>query len=140
MMPDMKPLMVKQLKGAVNWIENMKLLIESNAISRMSIANDGGFFPVNDGNIDIELGMFGLCHDITNRKFKGIDALRIATINSARSLWLEAQFGSIEIGKTADLAIIEGDPLENFHCIGRRVSALFKDGNLVINYCNLTME
>jgi imidazolonepropionase-like amidohydrolase len=140
MMPDMKPLLVKQLKGAINWFDNMKLLIEAGAISRMGIANDGGFFPVNDGNIDIELGMFGLCHELMNRKFKGIDALRIATINSARSLGLEAQFGSIEKGKTADLAIIEGDPLEDYRYIGQKVSALFKDGDLVINHCNLTMK
>jgi Imidazolonepropionase and related amidohydrolases len=140
MMPDMKPLLVRQLKGVVNWIENVKLLIEAGAISRMSIANDGGFFPVNDGNIDIELGMFGLCHELMERKFKGVDALRIATINSARSLGLETQFGSIEEGKTSDLAIIEGDPLDDFRCIGRKVSALFKDGNLVINHCNLKID
>lgn len=140
MMPDMKPLLSRQLKGAINWIENVKLLIEAGALSRMSIANDGGFFPVSDANIDIELGMFDLCHKLMGKKFKGIDALRIATINSARSLGLENRFGSIESGKVADLAIIEGDPIEDFHCIGQRVSALFKGGDLIINHCNLKLK
>jgi imidazolonepropionase-like amidohydrolase len=140
MMQDMKPLLSRQLKGAIFWIENVKLLIEAGALPKMGIANDGGFFPINDANIDIELGMFDLCHKLMGRELKGIDALRIATINSARSLGLEKQFGSIEIGKTADLAIIDGDPLEDFHCIGQKVSALFKGGDLVINHCNLKTE
>lgn len=139
MMPDMKPLLYRQLKGAINWIENTKLLIEAGALSRMSIANDGGIAPINDGNIDIELGMFDLCHQLMNKRLKGIDALRIATINGAKSLGIQDKFGSIETGKIADLVIVDGDPLEDFTIIGKKVSALIKDGELVINNCDLTL-
>jgi cytosine/adenosine deaminase-related metal-dependent hydrolase len=61
-------------------------------------------------------------------------------INSARSLGLEEEFGSIESGKTADLMILDGDPLEDFRVIGSRVAALFMDGKLVINNCGLVVE
>ncbi len=37
-------------------------------------------------------------------------ALRTATINPARLVGVEAQTGSITVGKTADLVLVEGDP------------------------------
>jgi imidazolonepropionase-like amidohydrolase len=52
-------------------------------------------------------------------------------------LGLEEDFGSIETGKIADLVIIDGDPLKDHRLVGGRVAALFKDGRLVINNCNL---
>jgi len=72
-----------------------------------------------------------------NKLFSGADAVKIATINSAQSLGLEKEFGSIETGKTADLVIVDGDPLKEFRVIGSRVAALFMDGKLVINNCGL---
>jgi imidazolonepropionase-like amidohydrolase len=69
--------------------------------------------------------------------FSGADAVKIATLHSARSLGVEAEFGSIERGKTADLVILDGDPLEDFRVIGSRAAALFMDGRLVINDCGL---
>ena len=72
--------------------------------------------------------------------FSGADACKIATLNSARSLGLEQAFGSIESGKTADLVILDGDPLEDFRVIGSRVAALFMGGKLVINNCDLKVE
>ena len=50
---------------------------------------------------------------------------------------LEAQFGSIQTGKVADLVIMDGDPLKDFHLIGKPVQALFMDGKLVVNRCGL---
>lgn len=40
------------------------------------------------------------------------DAIRIATINGAKALGIDADHGSIEPGKSADLFVITGDPLE----------------------------
>ena len=42
-----------------------------------------------------------------------LEAIRACTFNSARYLGLDADIGSIEVGKLADLAVIEGNPLEN---------------------------
>jgi len=47
-------------------------------------------------------------------RYAGLDpvrALALSTINSARQLELEGRIGSIEVGKDADLALFDGDPL-----------------------------
>ena len=72
--------------------------------------------------------------------FTGTDAVKIATINSATCLGLEKDLGSIETGKTANLAILDGDRLADPHVIGSRVAALFKEGRLVIDNCGLKIE
>jgi imidazolonepropionase-like amidohydrolase len=50
---------------------------------------------------------------------------------------VEAQYGAINPGKIADLAVLDGDPLQDFHRIGQPVQALFMDGALVVNRCGL---
>ena len=72
-----------------------------------------------------------------NKVFGGAEALRIASIQSARAMGLESQYGSLEPGKVADLVVLDGDPFEDFHLVGSPVAALFMDGKLVINHCSL---
>ncbi|MBM3976321.1 MAG: amidohydrolase family protein [Planctomycetes bacterium] len=48
-------------------------------------------------------------------RYAGMDrvrALRLATLNSAIQLGIQQRVGSIEVGKDADLALFDGDPLE----------------------------
>jgi hypothetical protein len=53
--------------------------------------------------------------------------LRIATLGSARVMKNEAELGSIEPGKLADLILIDGDPVARISDI-RRVALTVKDG------------
>ena len=46
-------------------------------------------------------------------------ALRALTIDAAKLLGVDARIGSLEVGKDADLALFDGDPLEyTTHCVG----------------------
>ena len=119
---------------------NFRLLYEMGAA--IGAGNDGGVTPGTPATMGHEMSMFDftLNNDPGNTKFHGTDAVKIATINSAQAIGLEKDFGSIETGKIADLAIVDGDPLANLHVVGSRVAALFMDGKLVIDNCGLEVE
>ena len=90
--------------------------------------------------LELTLLDFVLNKEPANVKLSGAEAARISTINSAYSMGLEKDFGSIETGKVADLVILDGDPLEEPSILGSRVDALFMDGRLVIDNCGLEVK
>ncbi len=53
----------------------------------------------------------------------------MATIKSAEIAGVSQLYGSIEIGKKADLILIDGNPLENISII-RNIEWTMKEGNL----------
>jgi imidazolonepropionase-like amidohydrolase len=59
--------------------------------------------------------------------FAPVEALRIMTLNGAKVLGEDDEYGSIEAGKLAELAVIEGDPIADPAAI-RNVRIVFKDG------------
>jgi imidazolonepropionase-like amidohydrolase len=56
-------------------------------------------------------------------------AIQSATIVSARVMKMEKDSGSVEIGKRADLVLVEGNPLKNISDI-RRVVSVVSDGRM----------
>lgn len=124
---------------AANTFENFVQLYAAGV--PMTTGNDT-VSPCTPAMVDLEVHMFDLVlSGIPDRPaLSGAEAVKIATINCARSLGLDGEFGSIETGKTADLVILDGDPLVDFRLIGNRVSALFKDGRLVIDNGGLEVK
>lgn len=120
--------------------QNLRLLVRHGAGARMGCGNDAGAANCSAAAVGHELAMFDF---MLNREeeplFRAADLLRTATIQSARSMGVEDQYGSIRPGKAADLVVLEGDPLQDFHLIGKPVRALFMDGKLAINRCGLEM-
>lgn len=117
--------------------DNLRRLYAGGAT--LAFGNDAGAAPAAEGMVGLELALLGLFlnPETGASVFCGADALRAATLHSARSLGIEGAFGSLEPGKTADLAILDGDPLADPAAIGQPVAALFKDGQLVVNACGL---
>jgi imidazolonepropionase-like amidohydrolase len=119
--------------------QNFRMLVDKGA--RMGCGNDGGIPPCTPAALKYEIGMFDLV--LNGGKvglFTGADALRLSTINSAEALSLEDEFGSIQTGKVADLAIVDADPIADWRIVGSRVDALFYDGKLKVNNCGLKVE
>jgi imidazolonepropionase-like amidohydrolase len=59
------------------------------------------------------------------------DVLRAATVNGARWLGREAEFGTIQPGRRADFVLVDGNPLADIRD-ARKISAVIKDGRIVI--------
>ena len=56
-------------------------------------------------------------------------AIQTATLNAARAMRLDAESGTIQPGKRADLVLLDGNPLENISNI-RRVSKVITEGRM----------
>ena len=59
-------------------------------------------------------------------------ALYTATLRNAEILGLDKQIGSVEVGKKADLLVVNDDPLKDLHALGK-AKLVMVDGNLIKN-------
>jgi imidazolonepropionase-like amidohydrolase len=60
------------------------------------------------------------------------EAIYIATKGTAETLEIDDVTGSVEVGKSADLQVVPGNPLENIDVLGQ-VSKVVMQGNLIDN-------
>ncbi|MHA1658355.1 MAG: amidohydrolase family protein, partial [Promethearchaeota archaeon] len=60
------------------------------------------------------------------------EAIYFATKNTAEAIGIDDVTGSIEAGKSADLQVVSGNPLENIDLLGEVTSVLIK-GHLIKN-------
>lgn len=58
-----------------------------------------------------------------------LDAITAATLNAARALGTEREFGTIETGRFADLIVVDANPLDDIRNL-RRVSLVVKNGDV----------
>jgi imidazolonepropionase-like amidohydrolase len=56
-------------------------------------------------------------------------ALRTATVNASKALKVNDQLGTIEAGKTADLVVLNGNPLVDIRST-RSVATVVRDGRV----------
>jgi len=83
------------------------------------LGTDSGFFGILIGvSTQIELEL------LVEAGLSPADALRTATVNAARMIGREADFGTIEPGKLADLVILEADPATDIRDVTRVVRTL----------------
>lgn len=61
-----------------------------------------------------------------------MDILKIATINSAKCVGVEKDYGSIEVGKQADLVCLNENPLENISNV-RKINRVIQSGKIVVD-------
>ena len=79
----------------------------------------------------IGAGSYGKVFEIERRDFDMVftGALKAITINPAHVVGIADRVGSLEVGKDADIAIFEGNPLRDIQC---RTKAVFVGGKQVV--------
>jgi len=130
-------------------ISNMKLASGVAPIQKMkgvvSLGSDG---PSSNNNLDIfeEVKTVALLHKVHNLNPTLIPAqraLEMATINGAKALGLEKKIGSLEVGKKADLILVDFrkphlTPVYNpvshlvYACNGEDVDTVICDGKILM--------
>jgi imidazolonepropionase-like amidohydrolase len=79
----------------------------------------GGVIPGYSDQRQVEL--------LVGSGFTPLEAIKICTLNGATYLGKASKFGSIAVGKQADLVVIGGNPTANISDI-RKVEMVFKQG------------
>jgi imidazolonepropionase-like amidohydrolase len=99
--------------------ENFRRAVEAG--EKMAFGTDGGVYPHGDNAkqfpIMVEFGM------------KPIDAIRAATLNAADLMGWGGKAGAVEPGRWADIIAVDGDPLQDVHCL-QRVRFVLKGGDI----------
>jgi len=126
----------KKLTGATDITEyNSKVLMEGfiegnkkliKAGVKVGLGTDTGCPFVTHYDTWRELEYFHRFLDISRNQ-----ALHIATLNNAEILGIDNETGSVEVGKSADLIIVENNPLTGFSAL-RNPNAVLIKGQLLI--------
>lgn len=62
-----------------------------------------------------------------------MDAIQATTIRGAELLGLSDRLGTVEVGRAADILVVDGDPLQDISilCAPERIATVFQDGEIV---------
>ncbi len=110
----------------------------SSFFSGMLPAMQKNMMSLHDGGVTLALGTDRSVGPATHQELRllsdsGIpeaEIIRVATLNAAIYIGLEADLGSIEVGKLADMVLLSADPLEDIGNV-RLISKVIKDGKVV---------
>jgi imidazolonepropionase-like amidohydrolase len=130
MSPDTRDMFLNVYNKMRNPFGN-KAMLEEMKIEKM-FSDAGGLLtvgtdPTGSGATLAGYGSQQSIELLTNAGFSPIEAIRIATYNGAKALGLDSKIGSIEVGKAADLVVIDGDISQNIQNI-RKIIWVFKQG------------
>ena len=98
-----------------------------NRGGRVTAGSDSGFI--------FQLYGFGYIRELELLReagFHPLEVIRAATLNGAEALGVDREIGSIQIGKKADLIIIEENPLENLKVLYGTGAIKLNDRNEII--------
>src|SRR5439155_26192065 len=97
---------------------------ELGLADRMAFGGDAGPFDSGVGHLEYNVDL------ARQAGLSAMESLQGVTRNASRLCGLDAQVGTIEAGKDADLLLLEADPLVDVQHL-TRVAAVFKGGQRV---------
>ena len=73
---------------------------------------------------------------LTSAGMSSSQAIVAATKNAAECIGLDKEIGTIEVGKKADLILVEGNPIDDVSILekGSSVKFVMKDGQIYLDY------
>jgi hypothetical protein len=116
----------------VAWRENFRLWMAfvneyKNRGGRVTAGSDNAFI--------YQLYGFGYIRELELLRetgFHPLEVIRSATLNGAQALGMEKEIGSVEIGKLADLVVIDQNPLENLQVLYGTGAIRLDDNNKAV--------
>src|SRR5260221_345379 len=131
MAPDTKAEYLKLIASRKRNLEYEKALKNGMQMEKMFYDAGGlltvGTDPTGNGQVLAGYGNQRSIEMLVEDGLTPLDAIKVATWNGAVALGKEKEIGSVEVGKEADLIVIDGDPSKNISDI-RKVIWVFKDG------------
>jgi imidazolonepropionase-like amidohydrolase len=114
------------LEDEIAWKENYVLWMRflndyKNRGGRVTVGSDSGYIYNLYG-----FGYIQEMHLLREAGFSPLEVVHAATLQGARVVGVEADVGSINVGKKADFVVVKENPLENLH-------VLFATGTLRLN-------
>ncbi len=116
----------------IQWKENYRLWMAfvneyKNRGGRVTAGSDSGFIYQLYGFAYIrELEL------LREAGFHPLEVIRSATLHGAQALGMEKEIGSVEVGKLADLVVIDTNPLQNLQLLYGTGAVQLNDQNKVI--------
>ena len=93
-------------------------------VDRMAFGSDAGPFDTEFGHLEYNVDL------ARQAGLSPMESLQVVTRNAARLLGLDADVGTVEVGKAADLLLLDADPLVDVANL-ERVAAVFRDGRRI---------
>src|ERR1035438_3322103 len=111
------------------WFMPEEQVFPKHAKNMKGLVEAGGMVGVGSHGEFQGLGFHWELWALQSGGMRNIDALRCATILGAEGLGLNKDVGSLEVGKLADLIIMEKNPLENIRN-SNTIQYVMKNGRL----------
>ncbi len=104
--------------------QNLKKVYDAGIL--VAMGTDSGAMPLRAQGFSEHLEL----QLMTEAGLTPLQALTVATKNSAKALKIDKDFGTIEAGKTADFIIVDGNPAKNIQDT-RKIVSVYKAGKEV---------
>jgi imidazolonepropionase-like amidohydrolase len=86
-----------------------------------------GTDPTGYGGVIAGYGNWRAIELLVEEGLTPVEAIKVATMNGAKLLGIDRETGSVEVGKAADLVVVDGNPAVSISDI-RKAQTVFKDG------------
>jgi len=118
------PNFTKNMKAFEIAKQNLKKVFDAGIL--VAMGTDSGAMPLRAQGFSEHLEL----QLMTEAGLTPIQALTVATKNSAKALKIDKDFGTLEAGKTADFIVVDGNPAKNIMDT-RKIFSVYKAGKEV---------